>query len=343
MKAKLLFTVFSVFLTLGAMCQDNLLEDGDFEFGDAWSLSGGVETNPNMLIEFGNETSPPKYGEGKNLRVHWSNLDQPFDLYIYQKVTLTVGSTYKFSGAIKDAGSDPDSKEFWIQIVVIPVNGDEDMSDGPDWYTYGTAASILLNFSGWAPGTSSDPLGIDTTFDVLSNHYDGMFVPDIPNSYPNQGDTTIFTVPEIIETQIDEAYGTQELGPVGTEVEFYFILYPGQWAADNAANDMDFTYDEFVLEKLIDETGIAEGKLDNNISLYPNPSTGIINLKYMNDNNHVISLSVIDITGRTVWQKEVNGYKNNESIDLSHITKGYYFLEVTNEGGSVFTKKFIIK
>lgn len=251
MKANLLIILVSVLMTVTAVSQENLLLDGDFESGDFWSLSGGVETNPNMLIEFGNETSPPKYGEGKNLRVHWSNLDQPFDLYIYQKVTLTVGSTYEFSGAFRDAGSDPDSKEFWIQVIVIPVNGDEDMSDGPDWGTFGTASSILLNLSGWMLGTDSDPLGKDTTFTVLSNNYDGMFVPGIPNSYPNQGDTTIFTVPEIIETQINEEYGTMELGPAGTEIEFYFILYPGQWAADNAANDMDFTYDEF---KLVDIT-----------------------------------------------------------------------------------------
>gem|GEM_PF-6638787 len=71
------------------------------------------------------------------------------------------------------------------------------------------------------------------------------------------------------------------------------------------------------------------------ISVYPNPSQGVVNLRIRNNDN-TISLSMMDLTGRVVWQKQsVSGIEVNESIDLTGAAKGYYILNISNGKASV--------
>ncbi len=89
-------------------------------------------------------------------------------------------------------------------------------------------------------------------------------------------------------------------------------------------------------------TKIDEKLFESNILVYPNPSNGIINLKIDNNSNNAISLTVIDITGRKLWQKQFTGLQIEEPINLSGIGKGYYFLKISN-GGETTTKNIIIE
>lgn len=60
----------------------------------------------------------------------------------------------------------------------------------------------------------------------------------------------------------------------------------------------------------------------NTISLYPNPSDGLLTLTTVDD----VNLSLIDITGKIVFTK--NQVKNNETINVSHLQSGVYFAKL---------------
>jgi hypothetical protein len=82
-------------------------------------------------------------------------------------------------------------------------------------------------------------------------------------------------------------------------------------------------------------SGLNDIFTQSNLSVYPNPSTGVVNINL--SENHTGTLTVLDITGRVISQKELS-LKN--TIILSET--GVYFVKIQTENGSV-VKKLIIE
>jgi hypothetical protein len=71
---------------------------------------------------------------------------------------------------------------------------------------------------------------------------------------------------------------------------------------------------------------IDEHTLFNELSIYPNPSSDILNIKFNSFNVVPKKLQLVDVSGRII--KEM-GFKDNEmQIDLSEISNGIYFLSL---------------
>ena len=83
-------------------------------------------------------------------------------------------------------------------------------------------------------------------------------------------------------------------------------------------------------------TGIFE--LDNNLTVFPNPSNGIINLK----SDYIINtLRIYNIIGDLILIK--NLYLNKSILNIESLTSGIYFIEVELNNGSVLNKKIVLK
>ena len=63
----------------------------------------------------------------------------------------------------------------------------------------------------------------------------------------------------------------------------------------------------------------------NELSFYPNPTNGIINLSNLSEKNHY---SIVNIEGKVLFD---NIELNHSQIDLSHLNTGIYFLKIANE------------
>ena len=74
----------------------------------------------------------------------------------------------------------------------------------------------------------------------------------------------------------------------------------------------------------------------NSISIFPNPSNGIITINTEN----TLSITVCDITGKVVFSK--NNVTNNETINLSNLQTGVYLAKMITETGVEETKKIIL-
>ena len=118
-----------------------------------------------------------------------------------------------------------------------------------------------------------------------------------------------------------------------TESSFYYYCY--DWKVQEAGEGCLSPRKEveIVLDPClsIDETNV------DGIGVYPNPTSGIINIKLA---NHIIvqHISLTSITGQLVFES----YVENGSIDLSKYAKGTYLLQiVTNENTVV--KRIIVK
>jgi len=81
-------------------------------------------------------------------------------------------------------------------------------------------------------------------------------------------------------------------------------------------------------------TGVQTNETKNNISVYPNPTNGIVNINIKNSLKGTIKVE--NITGETVFEEKVdiNGSKV-ESIDLSKLANGNYFVKVQSSDSKV--------
>ncbi len=73
---------------------------------------------------------------------------------------------------------------------------------------------------------------------------------------------------------------------------------------------------------------------------YPNPSNGIVNFEFKNS-EFFKSLEIYDIAGKIILQKEI--YKNEESLDLSNLSKGVYLYKIIKQNGNPIVEKFILQ
>ncbi len=91
---------------------------------------------------------------------------------------------------------------------------------------------------------------------------------------------------------------------------------------------------EFTL--IIGEPTNINDLTNNGISIYPNPTNGIVNFDFTNNNIQQIKIS--DLTGKTIIEK-VN-IQQNEMIDLSNFESGIYIIKIQTDN-EIFTTKIV--
>lgn len=82
-----------------------------------------------------------------------------------------------------------------------------------------------------------------------------------------------------------------------------------------------------------------------NINLFPNPNNGMFTLNFDVLERNEVSLSIMDVTGRTIMNRAYNSIegKFNESFDLkNNLNPGFYFMNI-KVGNYTTQQKFIVK
>jgi hypothetical protein len=86
--------------------------------------------------------------------------------------------------------------------------------------------------------------------------------------------------------------------------------------------------------------GTTDFDNDNIMTVSPNPSNGIVNVrisKYFG----TVDIQVIDITGRQVYSAKNQEFNGQKSLDLSSVTSGIYMLKITGDSLN-FVEKVIL-
>lgn len=106
-------------------------------------------------------------------------------------------------------------------------------------------------------------------------------------------------------------------------------------ATSNGTNTAWFRMDDIVLGKNVG-AGIKSYSLDQTISLFPNPTSGLLNVNTKEANT---SLEVYNMIGEKIYSN--NLVKGNNTIDLSGFSNGSYFVKIFNNNQTT-TKKIIL-
>ena len=334
MKKILLFAVIVMFVTVGAMAQENLLLNGDCEEKGVWETVNKYGSD----AEYGSFENTPSDGVDGCLNMHGeSGASTRSELFVYQVITLKVGETYEFSGAVKSGpgnsnGGNPNAS-YYSQIVMMP-KGDWDLATegDPDWATWGVQNNIVFNIH----SRSLDP--VDGLYNTLDNqNYIGSFLgEDYVNDELVQGDTTHFTVPQQYVKDPDRSTPPdyEDLGAAGTEVDFYFIIYCG---ASYGAS-FEYSVDDISVKEYT-ATAVENIAVDNNLSVYPNPVEGLMNVRSATD---IHSISITNIMGKEILNANITSNRT-AIINASDLNSGVYVVRVVDANGEISTKKIIKK
>jgi len=93
------------------------------------------------------------------------------------------------------------------------------------------------------------------------------------------------------------------------------------------------------LANLYGFVGVKEFNLNSFVRVYPNPSTGLVNVEMQGRN--IESLNVVDINGRVIESFDANRSRSI-NMNLDHLKKGMYFIEIQAEDGTA-TKRLSLQ
>ncbi len=130
--------------------------------------------------------------------------------------------------------------------------------------------------------------------------------------------------------------GSYEEAPLTwTEKTYDLSAYDGQqvYVAINCVSSDAFIF--MVDDISINTTSTGINTLsENNVNIYPNPTTGILNITGVDNFNKI---QVIDINGKIV--NTITDY--TKTINVSNLTKGNYIIKIVTDN-SVITKRFTL-
>ena len=83
-------------------------------------------------------------------------------------------------------------------------------------------------------------------------------------------------------------------------------------------------------------TNINNNNFENNISIYPNPTSNIVNIAFSKKYKN-INITLYNSIGEVLINKQY--YNTNlEQINLSNLSKGIYFIRIENNTINIFEK-----
>jgi hypothetical protein len=111
----------------------------------------------------------------------------------------------------------------------------------------------------------------------------------------------------------------------------------------SSAGDRDIYFAKTTMENLT--TTENPFVMEQNISVFPNPSNGLFNLKMDNLEVEQLMISIIDATGRVLSSETVNTFGQTvyqHQFDLTNqVTTGLYFVRIASENSVVTRKVFV--
>lgn len=78
----------------------------------------------------------------------------------------------------------------------------------------------------------------------------------------------------------------------------------------------------------------------NSVSIFPNPAKEIVTINLTNDN--ILSIELIDFTGKKVLIQEMNIETKTNTLDISSLANGIYFIKIKSDKNAVLSKKIMV-
>jgi len=271
-----------------------------------------------------------------------------------KSITVSPNSTTTYTVTVSD-GSESDSDSVQVTVNSVTANAGVDVNinegdgvtlkaSGGDTYLWSTGAttqsivvspSATISFSVTVFRNDCEDTD-DVEVTVIEND-----VTNPPPARANAGEN--FTIC-LGETATLTAYGGNSYKWSTGEVQKSIQINPTRTTTYSlTATRGGITNTDSVTVTVENCTNtITENDLNKNIKVYPNPTSGILNVNVVGSNNE-FNLQLINLNGRIIYSDKVNSSQGGMSkqIDLSRFAKGVYFVRLFNSNQNS-NKKIIL-
>ena len=228
-------------------------------------------------------------------------------------------------------GSFTDASDGFIMMTYYDLSNSADIAGARimlDSYMYSSPLTVA---GGELVVSLKDTLGIaeGTTFDPTSGIY-------------AQSDFYLLTQADVdlgyVDVGFSESYSadpgaymlTVEMYSNGNENDMYIlddttVPQPAYCSMIYIPGDQAYTNGTAAGIRMLLGNSVGTAEDLNNLSIYPNPSNGIINIEL--DKNNEYQLTVNDVLGKIVSRETISSSK---TLDVQHLQKGVYFINISN-------------
>lgn len=120
---------------------------------------------------------------------------------------------------------------------------------------------------------------------------------------------------------------------VGAISQTYSPIEDGNYSVEiSDENDCSAISEEFIFSG----SDINEN-MGNNLSVYPNPTTGLVNIVGINYQNINSNVEIFDLSGKNILKIKIT-----PNLDLSVFENGIYFLLIENDGNRILQQKVVL-
>ena len=148
-------------------------------------------------------------------------------------------------------------------------------------------------------------------------------------SFQDAGSNEIYAFNSVLSSNNQWQQFTVDLSSVSNQNIDRFVLFLDQ----SVVNWDTYYLDDFHLSDIPLETQFLE--VSGDIKIFPQPAKNLVNISSVNS---ISSVSVLDITGKSISNTSFSKNKNNVTIDISTLDAGVYLVSVVLND-KVITKK----
>lgn len=253
---------------------------------------------------------------------------------------VSTDSTYTFTASSnRTLVANFTTATYSIAVTANPLNAGTITGGGT--LAYGTTTSVQANpstcytFKNWTENgnivstNASYSFTINSARNLIANFIQKRFTVSLTTNDINKGtvsgngtydcDTTV-TIKANIKTGNRWLNWTENGTVVSTDSVYTFSATANRTLVAN-------------FEQII--TGIKQTSINEITKIFPNPANSILQIEIKSKITTKITLTILDITGRIIETKTLSSSKgiSNTSFDVSKLSKGNYYLNLSDEEG----------
>ncbi len=291
------------------------------------------------------------YTSSPNGTTDYNNFNNPYSVsFIMAPLSSVTSSIFEGFQSATFPSTDwridnPDNDYTWEKVDTVGGFGASTSSSRLQfWFIQAGRVDNLylpaVNFS-----IAQQPLQL--TFDVAYRPYSTTYHDSLKveastdcgltwNSFYTKGDVALATVPSssgtipFIPNSTQWRKDTVDFSTIGSQPDVLIRFKGISRGGDNLYIDNI---------NLNNAVGINDLSSENEISLYPNPTTGKFQIS--SSTIDIKNIKVMNVIGECVFQSTVNNPKS--VIDLSGFEKGIYFVQIIDEKNNVMNKKIVVQ